>query len=75
MPPPSVKGEVCLSVCTTIFKRIAGLRFCPKSLMLYVHEWIRLDKLYNLWKAFLKFRIRLRIIDRKPKNIQTNSEA
>ena len=29
--------SVCLCVCTTIFKRIAGLHFYPESLMLYIN--------------------------------------
>ena len=29
-----------LSVCTTIFKRISELCFYPKSLMLYINEFV-----------------------------------
>ena len=61
-----------LSVCTTIFKRIAGPCFYPKSLLLYVHQWIRLDE---QWEACFKFQIHVRVISRKPKNITRNSEA
>ena len=59
-----------LSVCTMIFKRIAGLCFYLKSLMLYTNGFVSRSST-NWWKAFLKFRI----FDRKPKIFQTNSET
>ena len=60
-------------VCTTIFKRIAGLCFYPKSLVLYINGFVSTISTKYL-KAFFKFGISFRIIGRKPKNIQTNSE-
>ena len=36
---------------------------------------ICLDQLYKLMETYFQFQIRFRNIDRKPKNIQTNSEA
>ena len=65
------------SVCTTIFKRIAGLCFYLKSLMLYINGFV-LTSSGKRWKVFFfKFRIRFRIIGRNPhkKIIPTNKEA
>ena len=58
------------SVCTTILKRIAGLCFYRKCLMLYFYGFVSTSST-NVWKAYYKFRI----IGRKPKNIQTNSKV
>ena len=63
--------SVCLSVCTTIFKRIAGLRFYPKSLMSYINEFVSMSS-RNKWKAFFKFQFFFLNFGWKPKNIQTN---
>ena len=65
--------SVCLSV-TTIFKRVDGLGFYFKFLMLFINGFVSTSST-NKWKAFLKFQIRFPIIDRKPKNIGTNSVA
>ena len=46
--------SVCLSVCTTIFKRIAGLHFYPKSLMLTSMDSIQRAPQTN-GKFFSKF--------------------
>ena len=40
-----------------------------------IHQWIRLNELYKLMENFFKFQISFGINGRKPKNIQTNSEA
>ena len=37
----------CLSVCTTIFKRITSLRFLPK-IFDNLYHWIRLNEFYKL---------------------------
>ena len=57
-----------LSVCTTIFKRIAGLRYCLKSLMLYINVFASTSST-NYWKAFFKFWILFS--NYRPKTIQT----
>ena len=49
---PSGALSVHLSVCTTIFKRIDGLNFYPKSLMLYINRFVWTSS-SNKWKAFL----------------------
>ena len=63
-----------LSVCTTIFNRIAGLSFYLKSFMLYINKFVLISST-NWWEAFSTFRICFRIIDRKPKNSQSNREV
>ena len=60
------RSRFSLSVCTTIFKRIAELCFYPKSLMLYINGFVSRSSII-LWKAFFKFQISFRIIGRKPK--------
>ena len=52
---------------------MAGLCFHPKSLMLHISmDLSRRDLQHSYWKDFVKFQIRVLIIGRKPKNIQTN---
>ena len=78
MPPPppllhltgEFRNRFRPSVCTTIFKRIAGLRFYPKYLMLYINGFVSTSST-NLWKAFFNFRI----FGRKPKIFQMISKA
>ena len=56
-----------LSVCTTIFKRIAGLRFYLKFLMLRINGFV-LTNFYN-------FKFVFKDLAENQKNIRTNSEA
>ena len=58
------------SLCTTIFKRIAALRFYHKSLMLCMNGFVS-TSFTKKWNPFLKFRIRFWIFDRRPKNTHT----
>ena len=57
-----------------IFKLIARREYWFNYNMLYVNGFVPTSST-NLWKAFFKFRICFRIIDRKPKNIQMNRKA
>ena len=68
---PKSIPSVCLSIYTTIFKRIAGLRFYPKSLMLYINGFASTGST-KYWKAFFNFskiQIRFRFIGQKQKKI------
>ena len=64
----------CLSVCTTIFKRITGLFL--SQMFEVIHQWFRLNELYKIVESFFfKFQICIRNFGQKPKNIKMNSEA
>ena len=68
------RNRFSVSVCTAIFKRIAGLCFYCKSLMLcYTSMDSYRRSLQTNGKLSFKFQIRFWINGRKPKNIQTNS--
>ena len=71
---PKSIPSVCLSVCTMVFKRIAGLRFYPKSLCYASMDSIQWD-LQTTEKVFFKFQIHFRNFGRKPENIEKNSAA
>ena len=51
---PKPISSVCLSVCTTIFERITGLRLYVKCLMLYINGLVSKSST-NQWKAFSIF--------------------
>ena len=61
------------SVCTTIFKRIAELCFHPKFFMLNINGFISTSSTNKSF--FFQISNFFPIYGRKPKNIQTNSEA
>ena len=63
------------SDCTTIFKRIAGLRFHLKSLTLYINRFVSTSSI-NKWEAFFKISNQFSNYWRKTKKKNpTNSEA
>ena len=56
----TIRNRFRLSVCTTIFKRIAGFCFYLKCDV--IHQWIHLNELYKLMESFfLNFGIIFRI--------------
>ena len=69
--PKSIQS-VGLSVCSTTFKRIAGIRFYPKSLLLYINEFVSTST-SNKWKAFFKFVFK--ILTENRTIINTNSKT
>ena len=48
--------SVCLCVCTSVFKRIAGLRVYSKSLMLYINRFVSTSSTNQLKFFFSKFK-------------------
>ena len=52
---PKSIPSVCLSVCTTIFKLIAGLRFYLKYLMLSINGFVSTSSI-NEWKVYSNFK-------------------
>ena len=69
-----ISNSACLSVCTSIFKRIVRLCFYLKCLILWLYiNGSILTSSTNKWKSFFKFVFEL--MAEKSKNIETNSEA
>ena len=71
-----ISNSACLSVCTSIFKRIVRLCFYLKCLILWLYiNGSILTSSTNKWKSFFKFQFVFELMVEKSKNIETNSEA